>query len=86
MSFANAIPVNRVTSSSATYRPAYGANERPRSWSNKGSAQSVNISEETLQRIAREKLAKAIKYKIGYTREGTFRMREPVGLKFSAKA
>ncbi|MEM9160227.1 MAG: hypothetical protein AAGB46_14375 [Verrucomicrobiota bacterium] len=74
--------MNRVSRSST----GYGESGRVRSRSRVGGAQSVNISQETLDRIAREKLENALKYKISYNQRGAFESKTPAGIRFSAKA
>lgn len=88
MSFDSAIPVNRVT---------YGRNVDFDSGSRGGSAQqrrngetgrkqSVNISEDTLLKVARAKLNRMVDQRRGYDQRGLLAGESPVGSLLSAKA
>ncbi|WP_309016867.1 hypothetical protein [Pelagicoccus sp. SDUM812003] len=48
--------------------------------------QSVNISEETMMRLARSKLARAMTRKLAYNQQGAIESRLPAGSQFSARA
>lgn len=86
MSFESAIPLNRI---------AYGADAgfdssqrsagmpRTRSASMK---QSVNISEDTMMRLARAKLSRAVSQKLAYNQQGSLGSEYSVGGFLSAKA
>lgn len=50
------------------------------------SRQSVNISQETMERVAKRKLASAIVGKVGYNRSGAIGGTETIGQHLSAKA
>lgn len=84
MAFADAIPVNRVSHSSYDFHNSV-RKESGRGWSREAK-QSVNISEETVARVARSRLAQALRMKMSYNRYGEFEERLPVGSHLSAKA
>lgn len=88
MSFDSAIPVNRV---------AYGRNDSFDQGSRGGSAQqrregdsksrqTVNISQDTLLRVARAKLGRMVDQRKGYTPQGLLTGEASVGSLLSTKA
>ena len=88
MSFDSAIPVNRIAygrndsfDQGSRGRGAYGSKDES-SWSR----QSVNISQDTLLKVARAKLNRMVDQKRAYGPQGVIAMPQPVGSLFSAKA
>ncbi len=86
MAFSNAIPLNRIA-----YGEAAGFSMKSRQqWQPRSGdgapRQSVNISEETMLKIARDKLSRAVGHKLSYNRSGAFAEERPVGQLLSAKA
>lgn len=88
MSFDSAIPVNRV---------AYGRNDsfdqgsrgrgtHERREGTPNSRQSVNISQDTLLKVARAKLNRMVDHKRGYGPQGAIAAEPTVGTLFSQKA
>ena len=87
MSFSNAIPLNRVTYSQSS---EFSRDSGPR-WTRrdgatgKQSKQSVNISPDTLFRLARHKLSKAVHQKLAYDQRGVLGHEANVGQLLSVK-
>lgn len=88
MSFDSAIPVNRV---------AYGRNDSfaqgargdatyDRREQGSSSRQSVNISQDTLLKVARAKLHRMVDHRRGYNQQGAIAGEATVGSLLSAKA
>ncbi|MBK1880180.1 hypothetical protein [Pelagicoccus mobilis] len=88
MSFDSAIPVNRIVYGQAAdfdkgsqEESAYGQKEE-----RSAPKQSVNISQETMMKVARAKLGRMVNQKAGYTQRGTLSPTSYVGSLLSAKA
>lgn len=88
MSFDSAIPLNRI---------AYGRNDSfdqgargraayDRKDSSSSSRQSVNISQDTLLKVARAKLNRMVDHRRGYDQRGAIAGEATVGSLLSAKA
>jgi hypothetical protein len=88
MSFDSAIPVNRI---------AYGRNDRfgqesggssahPTRDNGSESRQSVNISQDTLLKVARAKLGRMVDHRAAYNQRGALAGEASVGSLLSAKA
>ena len=87
MPFSDAIPLNSVAQSQPSRFDMGTEREgrRPTTGSSKAPRQAVNISQETLLRIARSKLSHAVHQKLAYGRDGTFGREETIGQFLSAK-
>lgn len=85
MSFSDAISVNAPThlSLDAPSQLADHKNERRQGGGRR--PQSVNISQATVERFARERLREALMAKLGYNRIGVLGSEETVGQNISAK-
>lgn len=88
MPFTDAIPVNRMASTFTRFDAS--SRRESRSRSNVFSAkakQSVNISKQTMEKVAREKIGNALQMKLAYNRFGA--MQSPslnrVGTQLSVK-
>jgi|ETNmetMinimDraft_22_1059887.scaffolds.fasta_scaffold47091_1 hypothetical protein len=83
MAFSDAIPVHRKPQGRARFGEAgrYGVVSN----ANPIGRQSVNISRETLDRVAKAKLGGAISSKLGYNRFGSLGQVETVGQHLSTK-
>lgn len=88
MSFSDAIPLNRVTySQGSQFSMDSGARwARRENATGKESKQSVNISPDTLFRLARHKLSKAVHQKLAYDQRGILGREAKVGQLLSVKA
>ncbi|MDQ8183366.1 hypothetical protein [Pelagicoccus sp. SDUM812005] len=88
MSFDSAIPVNRVAygrdESFARDSRGRSAYESPEERSR--SRQSVNISQDTLLKVARAKLNRMVDHRRGYNQQGALMGEATVGSLLSAKA
>lgn len=86
MAFTDAVKLNNVSRGHARYGYATpGA--RPQQERRSGSSrQSVNISEETLLRLARQRLSRAVGSKLSYDRSGAFETEARVGSLLDARA
>ncbi|OUW17016.1 MAG: hypothetical protein CBD18_05755 [Opitutales bacterium TMED158] len=84
MSFTDAIPVQ----SRSQGRPRFGEAGRYGLDSNAGNVgrQTVNISRETMDRVARAKLGGALSSKLAYNRSGSLGQVETIGQHLSTKA
>lgn len=89
MSFEGAKPVNRVTYGRAAEFDL-GARQRGGNQASGGrwdeSRQSVNISEDTLMRVARAKLSRMVSHRLGYGPQGALASEPTVGSALSTKA
>lgn len=89
MSFENAIPLNRVAYGRAAEFDL-GAHERGgggrRSAPEGQARQSVNISEDSMMRMARAKLSRMVSLRLGYDQRGAIASEAVVGSLLSAKA
>jgi len=77
------------TDTTSAHRKAQGRSrfgEAGRYGVESSSRQSVNISQETMERVAKRKLASAIVGKVGYNRSGAIGGTETIGQHLSAKA
>lgn len=88
MSFDSAIPVNRVA---YAQNDSFGQESRghgayqPRE-ERSGSRQSVNISPDTLLKVARAKLGRMVDHRAAYNQKGAISNESSVGSLLSAKA
>lgn len=88
MSFDSAIPINRIAQWEQS-APEYGSDRNSMhegSGSRKGAKQRVNISRDTLARMARSKLSTMVSQKLAYTRSGAIGGEQSVGQMLSTKA
>lgn len=85
MSFESAIPLNRIAYGGVE---GFGLGERDSAFSQPhGTAkQSVTISEDTLRRVARARLSRAVYQKLAYDQRGAVASEHPVGSLLSVKA
>lgn len=88
MSFEDAVPVSRIS-----YGRDVGFDLGSRggaTYSQKGNGQNrkqkVNISEDTMLRVARAKLGRMVSTRTGYTQNGAIAFESSVGSLLSAKA
>lgn len=80
--FSDAIPVN----SSFDRVPNFNASKKRESGRHWDRTQSVNISQATVDRLARERLKEAILSKLSYSQRGVLGSEETIGQNISAKA
>lgn len=85
MSFESAIPLNRLTYGGLA---DFDLGEQSPASSRRRivGKQSVTISEDTLRRVARARLSRAVYQKLAYDQRGAFATEYPVGGLLSAKA
>jgi len=88
MSFDSAIPVNRIAYGQAADFDQGSREERAYRQKEDHSAprQSVNISQETMLKVARAKLGRMVNQKMGYNQQGALSAEPSVGSLLSAKA
>lgn len=88
MSFDSAIPVNRVAyGQTADFdRGSRKESAYRRSEGESKAKQSVNISQETMLKVARAKLGRMVSHKTGYNQHGVFSPASEVGTLLSTKA
>lgn len=72
--------------SSARGEGARGYEQKPAERANSEPIQTVDISRETLERIARAKLKNAVRQKLSYNLQGKLSLSERIGQHLSAKA
>ena len=87
MPFTDAIPVNRMSSTFTRFDASSRREFRSRSnvFSTKAK-QSINISKETMAKVAREKLGNALQMKLAYNRFGAMQSSvDRVGSQLSVK-
>ncbi|WP_309023206.1 hypothetical protein [Pelagicoccus sp. SDUM812002] len=88
MSFDSAIPVNRIA---YAQNDSFGQESRGQSAfesreNNSRSRQSVNISQDTLLKVARAKLGRMVDHRRGYNQQGAIAGEVAVGTLLSTKA
>lgn len=88
MSFDTAIPVNRIAYGQSPRFDLQSEDRGMRQGSNgsRGAKQSVNISQDTLLRIAKARLSRAVHSKLAYNSAGRFDAEPLVGQLLSVKA
>ncbi len=88
MSFDSAIPVNRVAyaRNDSFDQGSRGRSTYDRREENSNSRQSVNISQDTLLKVARAKLHRMVDHKRGYGPQGAIASEPTIGTLFSEKA
>lgn len=88
MSFDSAIPVNRIAYGQAADFDNGPREERTYRQNEERSTpkQSVNISQETMMKVARAKLGRMVNQKMGYNQHGALSPDSYVGSLLSAKA
>lgn len=86
MPFSDAISVNASTHLSLDVTPQQPDQKEDRRRGGVRRSQSVNISQATVERFAREKLREALMAKLGYNRVGVLGSEETLGQNISAKA
>ena len=88
MSFTASIPASRISVSNMRF----DASSQERRFKGDGSAQAssakqtVNISQDTLLRLAKQKLSRAVGKKLTYNSDGYFAETRPVGAFLSTSA
>ncbi len=85
MPFSDAISVNAPTHLSLDVPSQLPDHKNERRQGGARRSQSVNISQTTVERFAREKLREALMAKLGYNRIGALGTEETVGQNISAK-
>lgn len=85
MAFTDAISVNRITHSNNSFDAASRKKRAFREWSQRVKM-SVNISSDTVYKIARQKLSDAVEAKLSYNRLGVYESKRSAGQIFSVKA
>lgn len=85
MTFVDAIPVKSTSESGFGFKGSMHRNPAKPRASGAG-RQSVNVSRETMVRVAREKLLRAVTSKISYNRFGEFDQAPQTGTLLNVKA
>ncbi len=85
MAFTDAISVNSITYSNSSFDATARKKRVFREWSQRVKM-SVNISSDTVYKIARQKLSDAVQTKLTYNQMGAYEPKRVAGQIFSAKA